>query len=172
MINIKIILTLLAGTLFFFLTLRWQGSQLISPVSPAGIVSLELAGTEEKTAGIIETWTTEGLIGKARKNILIDFLFIPFYAMLFYTLCGSISVRHGGRQARLGVLLAFFSLIAGVFDVFENITMLLSTYSIFNGASAALTAFFAATKFALLALSLLYVIILGMPLLIRKLVMR
>lgn len=136
--------------------------------SPAGIVSLELAGTKERTAGIIDTWTTEGALGSARKNILIDFLFIPFYVLLFYTLCGSISVRHKGKVATLGVLLAFFSLIAGLFDVFENLLMLLSSFHVFHPWTAGATAFFAGAKFTLLFFSLLYVVLFSLPLLMKK----
>lgn len=169
MINIKIILFLLAGTLFFFFLLRWQGQALVSDDSPAGIVSLELAVNKENTANIIESWITEGVITNARNNILIDFLFIPFYVMLFYTLCGSISVRNSGRIAMMGVLLAFCSLIAGFFDVIENIFMLSSTYSMFSQLTSMLTAFFAASKFILLLIALLYVAFLGPPILIKKL---
>jgi hypothetical protein len=172
MTNIKIILFLLAGTLFFFLALRFQGGQLITKAAPAGIVSLELAGSEANTAAMMGQWREEGKMGAVRSNILIDFLFIPFYALLFYTLCGSISVRHHGKAASLGVLLAFFSLIAALFDVCENIFMLAATYGMYGDLTAMLTAFFAAAKFSLLALSLLYVILLGLPLLIRKLASR
>lgn len=172
MTNIKIILFLLAGTLFFFMTLRFQGRQLTTRTAPAGIVSLELAGSEANTAAILNQWREEGKTSAAKTNILIDFLFIPFYALLFYTLCGSISVRQHGKAASLGVLLAFFSLIAALFDVCENILMFSATYGMYGNLTALLTAFFAAAKFSLLALSLLYVILLGLPLLIRKLASR
>lgn len=168
MTNIRIILFLLTGTLFFFLALRFQGRQLLTPASPAGIVSFELAGTDNETTQMLDAWKQKAAMGSVRMNILIDFLFIPFYALLFYTLCGSISVRHHGKAASLGVLLAFFSLIAALFDVLENLLMLAATYGYYNDATAILTAFFAAAKFSLLALSLLYVVLLGMPLLIKK----
>lgn len=168
-INIRIILTLLAGTLFFLLLLRWQGRQLNTAASPAGIVSLELAATAEKTSAILNGWEKQKLTGKARNNIMIDFLFIPFYALLFYTLCGSISVQYKGRAATVGVLLAFCALIAGLFDVVENLLMLLGTFSGVTPATAALTAFFASAKFFLLVISLVYVALLGLPLLLKKL---
>ena len=168
MTNIRIILFLLTGTVFFFLVLRFQGQQLLTPASPAGIVSFELAGKENETTQMLEAWKQHSAIGSVRMNILIDFLFIPFYALLFYTLCGSISVRHHGKAASLGVLLAFFSLIAALFDVLENLLMLLATYGYYHSFTTLLTAFFAAAKFSLLALSLLYVVVLGLPLLIKK----
>lgn len=168
MTNIRIILFLLTGTLFFFLALRFQGKQLQTSASPAGIVSFEFAGTAQETTQMLDAWKQESAMGSVRMNILIDFLFIPFYALLFYTLCGSISVRHHGKAASLGVLLAFFSLIAALFDILENLLMLAATYGYYNESTALLTAFFAAAKFSLLALSLLYVLLLGLPLLIKK----
>lgn len=170
MINLRIKLFLMVGTLILMLLLRWQGNGLITAYAPGGIVSLELAGTEEKTMTILQGWTQDGLLGKSRNNILLDYLFIPFYVMLFYTLCGSISVRRKGLAAKLGVLLAFFSLIAGVLDVLENILMTFSSFSMYNGMTAFLTAFFASIKFFLLFLALLYVIFVGTPLFFRKFV--
>lgn len=150
------------------LFLRWQGHPLTIPTSPAGIVSLELAGTAEKTSTILEGWARQKLTAKARNNIMIDFLFIPFYAILFYTLCGSIAVRHKGMAATMGIMLAFDALVAGLLDVSENILMLLSTFSFYNQATARFTAIFASAKFFILALCLLYVVLLGLPLVARK----
>jgi hypothetical protein len=167
MINIKIIFFLLAGTLLFFLTLRFQG-KLETKETPFGIVSLELAHKSETIHEILNTWNNEDLIPRAKTNILIDFFFIPFYTMLFYTLCGSISVRMLGIPAKLGVLLAFFSLLAGLFDVTENILMLFSLNNHYNNFTALLTAFFAYAKFSLLLLALVYVLPLGLRILILR----
>ena len=165
MINIRIKLFLLAGTLFFFLALRFQGSGLQQPFAPKGIISLELASTNSQAETIIIGWTEQGLIKKARNNIWLDFFFIPFYVMLFYTFCGSISIRLHALSAKLGVLLAFFSLIAGLFDILENLLMLFATYGVHNDITTLFTAFFALSKFILLGLSLIYVIFFGIPVL-------
>ena len=170
MTNIRIYLTLLAGTLILQLLLRYQGKDLTNATSsPMGIVSLELAPTVEKADGVLGHWIDNGLVQVAKKNIWLDFLFIPFYMLLFYTLCGSISVRMKGFGAKLGVLLAFGALIAGLFDVFENGLMLLSLSGTVTTITTALTAFFASAKFILLALCLLYVILLGLQLIFLKL---
>lgn len=168
MINIKIKLFLLGATLFFFLLLRLQGEGLRQPYANKGIVSLEFAFTAEKTAAVVEGWKAEGLYQKANNNILIDFLFIPFYSILFYTLAGSISVRLTGKASTLGVLLAFFSLIAGFFDVIENILMLASMHIFSIDLTTMLTAVLAALKFLLLALALLYIIFFGLGVIMRK----
>lgn len=168
MINIKIKLFLLAATLFFFLLLRYQGADLIRPYSPKGIVSLEIAPSAEAISAVLAGLKADDLIGKTRQNIFIDFFFIPFYAMLFYTLAGSISVRMKGKAATAGVLLAFFSLIAGLFDVFENILILLATYGIYNDFTAILTAIFASAKFLLLFVALLYIILFGLRVIMKR----
>ena len=169
MINIKIKLFLLLATLFFFLLLRYQGNVLIQqPYAPKGIVSLEFAPSAMATGEVISGYLGDGLISKTRQNILIDFFFIPFYAMLFYTLAGSISVRLKGKAATAGVLLAFFSLIAGLFDVLENILMLLATYDLYNDLTAILTTCFAALKFLLLLLALGYIILFGAIVIMRR----
>jgi hypothetical protein len=161
LINIRIKLFLLAGTIVIFLALRFQGRELTQPFAPKGIISLELASNSQQAEKITGGWKDQSLIRTARNNIWLDFFFIPFYVMLFYTLCGSISVRLKSTAAKLGVLLAFFSLIAGLFDVLENILMLLATYGAYNDLTSLLTTVFASSKFILLSLSMVYVLIFG-----------
>ena len=153
MTNIRIYLFLLTGTLFFFLLLRFRGSGLIdAQKAPGGIVSLELASTPQAAASVTEHWQQSNLSAKAHRNIWLDFLFIPFYMLLFYTLCGSISVRMKGFGAKLGVLLAFGALVAAHFDVLENILMLFTLSGHVHPVTTALTAVLASTKFILLLL--------------------
>jgi hypothetical protein len=169
LINIRIIVFLLIGTLLLFGTLRFQGKELIRPYASKGIVSFEMASSVINTKHLLWEWKNDGLIKTVRNNILIDFLFIPFYVLLFYTLCGSISVRLQSTPAKLGVLLAFFSLIAGIFDVFENILMLSAYVGWYNFITTTLTAIFATLKFILLGLSILYVIVFGSQVIWMKL---
>jgi hypothetical protein len=169
MINIRIIFFLFAGTLLFFLLLRFQG-KLETKQTPASIVSLELARNAQSVEDITTSWNQAGMTSRARTNIWIDFLFIPFYVMLFYTLCGSISVRMNGFSAKLGVLLAFGSLIAGIFDVLENILMLFALHGHYNNFTAALTTFFATTKFSLLLLAVAYILPWGLRVLALRLI--
>jgi hypothetical protein len=168
MINLNIKLFLLGATLLFFLLLRIQGDELRQSYAEQGIVSLEFAYSAEKTSTVLAGWKADGLVPTANINILIDFLFIPFYAMLFYTLTGSISVRLTGKASTLGVLLAFFSLIAGLCDVIENIFMLISIHGFYNDLTTMVTAGFAGIKFLLLALALLYIIVLGLGVIMRR----
>jgi hypothetical protein len=169
LINIRIIFFLLIGTLLLFGSLRFQGKELVKPYASKGIVSFEMASSVITSKHLLWEWKNDGLIKTVRNNILIDFLFIPFYVLLFYTLCGSISVRLRSTPAKLGVLLAFFSLIAGIFDVFENILMLSAYLGWYNFITTMLTAIFATLKFILLGLSILYVIVFGSQVIWMKL---
>jgi hypothetical protein len=170
MTNIRIYLFLLTGTLLLFILLRIQGAGLLhEQYAPAGIVSLEMASTPASAAAVTDHWNAANLKGKAVRNIWLDFLFIPFYMLLFYSLCGSISVRMKGFGAKLGVLLAFGALIAAHFDVVENTLMLFTLSGHYNAVTTMLTAILASTKFLLILLCLLYVIILGLRLLLLRL---
>lgn len=167
MINIRIILFLLSGTLALFLLLRFQG-KLETTDTPLSILSLEFAQNAHEITEVKQAWDDAGMTGKAKTNIWIDFLFIPFYAMLFYTLCGTISVRMDGFPAKLGIFLAFGALVAGLFDALENILMLFALNGHYNNFTAWLTASLVWIKFLLLALAALYVIPLGARLLLLK----
>lgn len=168
MININIKLFLLSITLVFFLILRFQGGSLKQSYAPSGILSMEFAYTGDKAATVAEGWKADGLKHKANQNILIDFLFIPCYTLLFYTLAGSISVRLTNKAANLGVLLAFFSMIAGALDVLENILMLASINLFYSDLTAMATASFATIKFLLLAITMLYIIVFGIGVVMRS----
>ncbi|MDX2047659.1 MAG: hypothetical protein SFU87_12795 [Chitinophagaceae bacterium] len=169
MANIRIHLFLLAGTALIFLLLRIQGEALtVAGVSPRGILSLEFAKTSPEVTHIISNWKEQKLLHTAQNNILLDFLFIPFYSLLFYSICGSISVHLQGFASKSGVFLAFGSFIAGWLDVFENILMLFSVHQVYTGFSALLTFIFAFSKFSLLALAFLYVLLFGMKLVITR----
>jgi hypothetical protein len=89
--------------------------------------------------------------------------------MLFYTLCGSISVRLHSTAAKLGVLLAFFILIGGAFDVMENMLMMLAYLEMYNSLTVMATFAFAILKFILISLSIIYVITFGSAVIRMKL---
>ena len=169
MANIRIILVLLAGTLALMLALRVLDLPLRTANAPEGIVSLETAHTKEQVKAILDEWAAADLLGQARIQIRLDFLFMPFYALLFYMLCGTISVRSIGLMSKAGVVLAFGSLLAALLDGAENILMLLSLRGSTHTATAFLTTGCAYLKFLLLALASLYIFPLGTWMLCRKL---
>ncbi len=166
--NWKIILFFLAGTLFFFWLLRWQGQTLVNTVSPAGIISLELAFDSGKASSIVNTWKESRHLSFLL-NMLLDFLLIPFYGLFFYSICGFFSGQYGtGALQRVAVLLAFGSLVAVVMDVGENLLMLTSFYIGVLSPLVWLTGIAAVIKFALIAVSIVYIIFSSVHVLLRR----
>lgn len=168
MTNWKIIGFFFTGTIFFLLVLQWQGRQLITPSSPAGILSLEFSYAQAHTQTIANAWK-DSLRGALRVNMLLDFLFIPFYGLFLYSTCGYFSVHHQtGWAQRLGVLLAFGSLLAMLFDGMENICMIFSIHFTATAFTSLLTATMATLKFLLIALAIVYIILSAIFTLLRR----
>ena len=168
MTNWKIIGFFFAGTIFFLLVLQLQGKQLITPLSPSGILSLEFSYHSDHTQSIATAWKNS-LRGAFRVNMLLDFLLIPFYGLFLYSTCGYFSVHYqSGRGQRFGVLLAFGSLLAMVFDVIDNVLMSFSIHITATSFTSMLTTAMAAIKFLLIGLALLYIIFSAALMLLRK----
>ncbi|HRN57849.1 MAG TPA: hypothetical protein PLL71_15425 [Agriterribacter sp.] len=168
MTNWKIIGFFFAGTLFFLLLLRVQGMQLVTPLSPSGILSLEFSYHASHTQSIVNVWKSS-LQGAFGVNMLLDFLLIPFYGLFLYSVCGHFSVHYEtGWPQRLGVLLAFGSLLAMIFDATENIAMCFSFYFSVTAFTSAVTVAMAVMKFLLIGLALVYIILSAMLMLLRK----
>ena len=150
------------------LVLQLQGKQLITPLSPSGILSLEFSYHSDHTQSIATAWKNS-LRGAFRINMLLDFLLIPFYGLFLYSTCGYFSVHYqSGRGQRFGVLLAFGSLLAMVFDVIENVLMSFSIHITATSFTSMLTTAMAAIKFLLIGLALLYIIFSAALMLLRK----
>lgn len=159
MTNRKIIFFFFGATAFFMLLLQIQGRHLITPQSPLGILSLEFSYTVSHAQTIVNHWNP-ALQGAFKINMLLDFLFIPFYGLFLYSACGYFSVHYLAHWAqRLGVLLAFGSLMAMVFDVTENIAMIFSMFVATSSISTALTATMATLKFTLIGMAVTFIVI-------------
>lgn len=168
MTNWKIIGFFFTGTILFLLILQWQGRQLVTPFSPAGILSLEFSYTRVHTQAIADAWK-DSLRGAFRVNMLLDFLFIPFYGLFLYSTCGYFSVHHQrGWAQRLGVLLAFGSLIAMLLDMMENIFMSFSIHFTTTALTSLFTTVMATLKFLLIGLAIVYIILSAVFALLQK----
>lgn len=117
---------LLALTLVLMLAFQSTGAALTTPAAPYGVVSFELAGSEEQMQAILNSWSPETR-QRAAFGLGLDFLFMPVYASLLAFGCG-MAARALRRQdwplANLGVLLAWLIFVAAVLDVFENVSLL------------------------------------------------
>ena len=142
--------------LLFILFMRWQGSGMMHPSTPSGILALEFANTPEKLNYVLSFWNK----AMVRTNIWIDFLFIIVYTwflVIAITTRASASANNWIRL--LGVWLGRLVFLAAILDVVENILMLQSISGQYSTYSLQLTWYCASIKFGIIILIFLYVAI-------------
>lgn len=138
----------------FAVFLFMLGLQVWSEPENPGIIPFELAFDRFEARQILELWREEGQAA-AKRNIWLDFLFIPSYVGLFLTLTG-FAMKPGGQwRSRHGRAFCAAALVAGLFDVVENICLLriLGNPEGFAAATIKLASWSAFFKFSLLALT-------------------
>lgn len=163
--NTTYLLLSLIGVVAIFLWMRNQGAPLKTIGTPAGILDLEFAWTQEKTESVMLAWN--GITDVARMNIYIDFLFLIAYTAFLSLACKFFAARTTGKWSAFGKRFSQAVILAGVFDVAENALMLTSLQGTPNNMTAMITATFAALKFAIAAVAILYILI-SLPLSLKK----
>lgn len=142
-------------SLIMIVVLRWQGKELMTPLTPSGILALEFANTPEKLVSVVSVWNQETV----QNNILIDFLFIMAYTWFFILgvakCISQWSHRFMQQLGATGIRMAF---LAGILDITENILMLQSINGHYSLSSLQLTMYCAAIKFGIVILLLLFII--------------
>ncbi len=161
---------LLLWTLALSAIMQVINQPLITPAAPAGIVSLELAGTPQRAWPMVSSWEAPSGLGFASfdtANALLaaafglglDYLFMPSYAV---TLALGVMLAAGRRRGWLseaGAWVGWLALAAAGFDAVENIG-LWNVLQLRAGSSpwpeiAAACAWF---KFAFIGIGILYAV--------------
>jgi hypothetical protein len=120
------------------IVMRWQGSALVNPQSPKGIIDLEFAKTPERLLQLKLFWNYETVL----QNIYLDFLFILSYVWFLATACKAVNNRRSAVFSALAVS-------AGAFDLLENFLMILVWNGRFKPSVLQMVYYVAAIKFLL-----------------------
>jgi hypothetical protein len=126
-----------------------------------GIVSFELAFTEERAAEIRGDWGEEGM-DAARTSLRVDFAYLLAYGALL--LLAAMATRDAARRrswrrlTALGAPAVIAAMAAPLFDAIENVWLLISLEGEGGEVAPLLGGVFACLKFAALAAALLYVL--------------
>lgn len=125
-----------------------------------GMVPFELTGGQDKADEILAEWGDEGQ-DAARESLWIDFGFLLAYGT-FLTLAlaaiRDLAKQRGWRRlAAVGVVVVSFGAIGAAFDAVENICLLLTLDGV-GAALPLLATIFAACKFILLAVAIVYLL--------------
>lgn len=154
-----VFLALLADTLLLSLILGWVGQPLTTPAAPNGIVSFELAGSPAASQAILDSWEPLARLHAAFIQGL-DFLYLLVYAVTF-ALAGLFSAnviqRLGWPLARLGKPVAFGFALAALFDLVENIALVLILLGTVRSPWPEVAAVCAWLKFGLLFAGMVYI---------------
>jgi hypothetical protein len=126
-----------------------------------GIISFEVAGTEDDAQEILEDWGAEGR-DDAQISIYVDFAYLIAYSLFLAVGCTIASERlaRNGMEhlARLGPLLGWSMLAAAAFDALENVSMLRAIDG-YTEAWPAVALYAAIPKFAIAGVGLAYVVV-------------
>jgi len=126
--------------------------------SPNNIVQFEMAGTTSIATDIITNWGPDG-VAIAKTSTYLDFIYILLYCAAIALGCRvAANYSKNEKFIKVGVALSLLTLLAGLCDVIENIAMLKSLNEI-DQTAVSIAYYFAATKFTILFIALLFILI-------------
>lgn len=133
---------------------------ILQPVTPGEIVHFEMAKEASVAKTMLENWKVSGNLNKAVTGVYLDFLFILLYSSGLATACVFLAklTKHE-ILGRAGKIFSYLLIIAAVCDIIENIGMLKSMQGTVKSWNVMLAYDMAATKFSIVILSLLFIII-------------
>jgi hypothetical protein len=126
-----------------------------------GIVGFEVAGTEARAAEILADWGSKG-IDAAKASLWIDYAYIAAYGT-FLVLASSATrdlalARGWRRMAAWGVAVIPFAAAGAAFDAIEDVGLLLAVNGHGGALAPRLAQVCASLKFALLAVTIVYLL--------------
>ena len=128
--------------------MRWQGSSLITPQSPKGIIDLEFAKTPGRFQQLQFFWNHETVL----QNIYLNFLFIFAYTWFLVTACKAVNNSKSNLFSALAIS-------AGAFDLLENFLMILVWNERFSPSVLQIVFYVAAIKFLFAVIVIGYLIL-------------
>jgi hypothetical protein len=150
--------------IFLFLNVAFifWSKNFLHPLETRDIIRFEIAKKVPVAESILREWSSadDGRLNKAVQAIYLDYLFI-----ILYTAGLSISSLYFSRLTghpilkRAGKFVPFLIVGAGVCDVIENIAMLYSLTGHLNGWNVWLAYDMAVTKFSIIILSLIFLVV-------------
>lgn len=152
------------GTVAMIIVMGKTGKPLKTTSTPMGIVNLEFAYNTVKVDSVFKAWDAGSVNSKidiAKTNTYWDFLFIVFYAGLFFLWSRHLSniYREGTGFNKAGKLFAKLALTAGMLDVIENICMLQSLNGNTSNGFTLIATVCASLKFCFLFVTVMYVFV-------------
>ena len=160
--NLYLILMFVGGLILFLVinTLVFQAFSTSSLFATYGILDFEFAWTVEQAEIIFTSWGSTGMAIQD-SGVYWDFLYIIGYVSFAFGGILLVIRKVSGNFQKIGLYVSFIAVLSGLFDVIENIFLLImlqnsSSIPVFAPPIAAIMA---TIKFSCLAIALLYFVI-------------
>ena len=146
------------------------GAPLTTEAAPYGVVSFELAGTVENTAGILASWDANARL-RAAFGLGLDFLFMAAYAGTIAFGCGMaarVLERKGWPLAAWGSFISWAVILAAFLDIIENIALTTIIFGSVASPWPEIARWCAIPKFALVFIGIVYLVFGGVVALVER----
>ena len=137
---------------------------LSTDAAPDGIITLELAGTPDEATRIVDSWEREGVLDEAGVSLGLDYLYMPLYASVLAALV----VAVNRRRWPVGSYVAWAPFVAAALDAVETFALVQVVDDPSVGGWPAVARGFALGKFALLIITVLFIVVAGVAGLVRR----
>jgi len=155
-------------TIILFVVLHVINIPLQTAAAPNGIISLELAGTLEKSQAMLHSWDAQAAV-YAGFSLGIDFVFLLAYSLFLGFACYRIARDFKSRfnwLYQIGLVIAYLQLVAGLLDAIENIALFRLLLGSGNPALSSVAFYCAGTKFLFVFAGIGYIFAGGIILLV------
>ncbi|MGB5913125.1 MAG: hypothetical protein WBH31_18185 [Promethearchaeia archaeon] len=156
--NLYVLIITIIGFLIFILTnilVFASINQMVPP--PYGVLDFEFAWVPEQVLIIFASWGPSGMAAETLVTYW-DFLYIVGYGSFIFGAILLVTRRLEGKLQKIGLWMTLTPILAGIFDIIENINLLVMldtapTFSSFVPFIASLTALI---KFSVLILGIAF----------------
>lgn len=149
------------ATLAIFIVLFVLDGRMTDAGGP-GIVGFEVAGSQDRATEILGEWGDQG-IDAARASLWIDYAYIVAYTTLLFLAARATrdlaEARRWRRMAAFGAVAPWLAVAGGAFDAVEDLGLLLALDRHGGDAAPRLAQICASFKFALLAVTTIYLLV-------------
>ena len=134
-----------------------------------GVIEFEFAWTSERINTIFKAWGSEGK-KKELYVTIVDFFFIPCYSLFMEGCILLVTRKLDGKSQEIGFYFTIMPFIAGIFDIIENIILLLmlTNESFIWSLSPFIASLCATIKFSLLFITIIFFIVALIIIIIKK----
>lgn len=152
--------TLIPSLIAVIAILKYFDHFLINDICKGGIVSFELSKDLETAKAYMESW---GDIGRnaAGLSLGLDFLFPFLYSTFIALLIHKLNERlyKGKEFYKIGIFLIWLQFLAAVFDLIENLGLIRLLLGDLDQFWVSISYYFAAMKFVLILIGIVYVLV-------------